>query len=73
MSKQKDVDQKSNSSQVDLLVRKLPWQCPDHPESEIKQTWDRTRYVFNGYPSGVGIDSNYKYECNECGRELAAP
>jgi len=53
--------------------RELPWQCPDHPDSKIKYTYDRTRYVFNGYPRGVGITSNYKYQCKECDRELAAP
>jgi hypothetical protein len=51
---------------------KLPWQCPDHPDAKIIESWDLTRYVYNEYPRGVGIKSNYKYECAECHRELAA-
>ena len=49
----------------------LPWACPDHPQAQIRRSWDQTQYVMNGYPAGVPLKSNYKYECAECGRELA--
>ena len=53
--------------------KKLPWRCPDHPQAQIKKSWDRTFFVYgDGYPRGSGLDSNFKYECSECGRELAA-
>ena len=53
-------------------MKELPWVCNDHPEAQVRKSWDRTYYVMNGYPSGSGIDSNFKYECAVCGRELAA-
>jgi len=49
----------------------LPWQCPEHPSAQIRKSWDDSRYVMNGYPVGIGTKSNIKYECAECGRELA--
>ena len=51
----------------------LPWRCPEHPDAQIRQSWDSTRYVMNGYPVGTGVKSNYRYECEECGKELASP
>lgn len=51
---------------------KLPWLCPDHPKSQIRHSWNQTHYVLNGYPAGTGIEGKHKYECAECGRELAA-
>jgi len=49
----------------------LPWVCPDHPDAQVRCSWDETHYVMNGYPAGTGIKSNFKYECAVCGRELA--
>jgi len=51
----------------------LPWQCPEHPDAKIRESYNVTRYVWNGYPRGTGEKNNYKYECMECGRELAPP
>lgn len=55
------------------MQSKLPWKCPYHPDSKIKESYDLTRYIYNGYPRGEGEKSNFKYECLECGLELAAP
>jgi hypothetical protein len=55
----------------EMTNKNLPWQCPDHPNARIKHSWDEKHYVFNGYPAGEGIKSKHKYECNECGMELA--
>ena len=49
-----------------------PYICGDHPEAQIKKSWDQNHAVLNGYPAGTGWGSNYKYECNECGRELCS-
>ena len=54
-------------------MKKLPWRCPKHPDAKILDSYDRTYYVFNGYPRGSGDDSNHKYECLDCGCELAPP
>lgn len=51
----------------------LPWTCPQHPEAQIRHSWDQTHYVMNGYPAGQGVRSNHRYECSECGTELAKP
>lgn len=51
----------------------LPWVCPDHPSAQIRHSWDQSHYIMNGYPAGLGIKSNDKYECAVCGRELAPP
>lgn len=50
---------------------KLPWVCPDHPNAKVLVSWDEKHSVMNGYPSGLGVRFNYKWECYECGRELA--
>ena len=50
----------------------LPWVCPDHPQAMIRHSWNRSHYVMNGYPAGTSIDSNHRYECADCGRQLAA-
>ena len=52
---------------------KLPWVCPQHPSAQIRHTWDQTHYVMNGYPAGNGISGNHRYECAECGTQLADP
>lgn len=49
----------------------LPWTCPQHPAAQIRHSWDQKHYVMNGYPAGSGFSSNHKYECAECGLELA--
>lgn len=49
-----------------------PWLCPDHPDAQIRRSWDQTQYVMNGYPAGVPLRRNFRYECAECGRELAS-
>lgn len=51
----------------------LPWVCPDHPKAQIRHTWDRTQYYLNQYPAGTPMDSAHRYECAECGRQLATP
>lgn len=50
----------------------LPWTCPQHPNAQIRHTWDETRCVLNGIAAGEGIKSKHRYECAECGQELAA-
>lgn len=51
----------------------LPWRCPQHPDAQIRHSWTRHQYVYgDGYPRG-GHDSDHKYECAECGLELAPP
>jgi hypothetical protein len=50
----------------------LPWTCLEHPQAQIRHLWDQSHYVLNGYPAGTGVQSNHRYECVECGRELAA-
>lgn len=63
-----------NANKTTDEVKALPWICPDHPEAQIRYSWDRTYYVFSdGYPRGGGVKTNHKYECAECGRKLAAP
>ena len=54
---------------------KLLWTCPDHPIAEIRHTWDRTPNFFkpNPWTGTEHLDRNHRYECSECGRELAAP
>ena len=49
----------------------LPYVCPEHPQAQIRHSWDQTHCVLNGYPAGTGWKSKHKYECTECGRELA--
>lgn len=51
----------------------LPWVCPQHPDAQIRHSWDQTHYVIGGYPAGEGIRSNHRYECVKCGTELAPP
>jgi len=52
-------------------VSSLPWLCPEHPKAQIRRSWDQTHYVMNGYPAGIGTRSNFRYECAECGLQLA--
>ena len=52
---------------------KKPYICPDHPNAQIRHSWDETHYVLNGYPAGLGTKNHHRYECVECGRELAPP
>jgi hypothetical protein len=49
----------------------LPWICEDHPDAKIRRSWDQNHYVLNGYPAGLGWKTNVRYECAECGKELA--
>lgn len=56
----------------------LPWVCAEHPEAQIRHTWDRTRTEVNLRPNcprqTIGeYDHNHLYECAVCGRELAPP
>lgn len=60
----------SETNKLDELQH-LPWRCPDHPDAMIRHSWDQTHYVLNGYPAGEGMRSNHRYECAECGRQLA--
>ena len=53
-------------------MSKLPWRCSEHPNAQIRHSWDEKHYVLNSYPAGAGIKSNHKFECALCGRELAA-
>jgi hypothetical protein len=52
---------------------KLPWICEEHPDAQIKHSYDETHTVLNGYPAGMGWTSKHKYECSICGKELAPP
>ena len=63
------LEKTTNAAPVDGDVI-LPWVCPEHPNAQIRHSWDQTHYVMNGYPVGTGIRSNQRYECAECGREL---
>jgi len=56
---------------VEHQSEKLPWICPQHPKAQIRHLWDQSHYVMNGYPAGLGIQSNHRHECAECGLELA--
>lgn len=56
-----------------MKFKEKPWVCPDHPDAKIRHLWDQTHTVLNGYPAGRGFSSNHKYECAECGLELAGP
>lgn len=53
----------------------LPWQCPEHPDAQIRHEWDETTLVRkDGWPLGPTRvpTSHHNYYCAECGRELAA-
>lgn len=50
----------------------LPWVCQDHPRAQVRRSWDRTQYSMNGYPAGIPMDSNERFECAVCGRQLAS-
>ena len=50
----------------------LPWKCPDHPNGQIRESWDEKHYILNGHRAGRGVKSNYRWECADCGRELKA-
>lgn len=54
-----------------MSENKLPWQCPDHPDATIKMEYEVTKYCWGGVPRGIGARRNYRFYCNECGRELA--
>lgn len=54
----------------------LPYVCPIHPGAQIRHTWDRTRSEANWGPYQPRVeistvDNNHRYECAECGTELA--
>jgi hypothetical protein len=49
----------------------LPRMCPEHPHAKVLVSWDEKQYVMNGYPSGHKLRLNRKWECRECGIELA--
>lgn len=49
----------------------LPWTCPKHPQAQVRHSWAETRYAMNGYPVGRPIRTQHRYECAECGLELA--
>lgn len=53
----------------------LPWLCEEHPNAQIRHTWDEDRYVLNQVEvSRMGFNRrNHKYECDRCGKELAPP
>ncbi len=53
-------------------VKQLTWQCPEHPDAQILHSCDKTREYLNGFLANV-LRTNHKYECCDCGRELAAP
>lgn len=60
------------------IETQLPWVCPEHPEAQIRHSWDRTRTEVNWGPyrprhTVSETESNHRYECAECGRELAPP
>jgi len=54
------------------MSEELPWTCPKHPMAQVRHTWDEKQYVMNGYPAGQPLKLNHKYECADCGLELAA-
>ena len=58
----------------DKLVNNiLPSYCRKHPKEQIRHIWDKKQWVLNGYPSGVGLDMNHRYECSICGLEVCSP
>jgi len=50
-----------------------PYQCPEHPDAKIVESWDEHTHLWSGRPRGNGWRDNYKYECFECSRELSPP
>ncbi len=54
-------------------IEELPWICPQHPKAQVRHLWDQNHYVLNGYPAGTGWKSGHRYECAECGLQLAPP
>jgi hypothetical protein len=57
----------------DKPTTELPYICKAHPAAGVRHTWNVQQYVIGGYPSGEGIQSDHRYFCDECGKELAAP
>ncbi|MFW6148140.1 MAG: hypothetical protein ACOC6B_07105 [Thermodesulfobacteriota bacterium] len=57
---------------TDNNEQSLPSVCPEHPDAEIRHTWDRKHYVLNGLPAGAGLDTNHRYECAVCGRQVCS-
>ena len=55
-----------------MMTHDPPYICPDHPDAQIRHSWDQKHCVFNGYPAGTGWQTNHTFECANCGRELAA-
>lgn len=50
---------------------KLPYVCPEHPKGQVKHTWDSDIYDY-GKRLTKPKEHNHRYECNVCGRQLAA-
>ena len=51
----------------------LPARCNEHPLVQVRHVWTRKQYVMNGLPAGMPIDSEHRYECAACGKELMSP
>lgn len=47
--------------------------CNDHPNAQIRHSWDET--FIGGGPGRLGapVQGNDIYECAECGRRLCSP
>lgn len=44
--------------------------CAEHPDALVRHTTERSHFVLNGHPSGLGAFLSETYECAECGRQL---
>lgn len=60
-------------SEVSKAAERLPWRCPEHPDAMIRHLYDQNHCVLNGYPGGTGWQSNHRYECAKCGRQVREP
>lgn len=61
------------SGMVNDKAGELPYLCPQHPRAQIRHLWDQTHYIMNGLPAGAGFRKNHRYECAECGLQVAPP
>lgn len=57
----------------DRNVSEKPWVCPEHPDAQVRHEWDRTRTDVRLTGASWESDTNHRYLCAVCSRELAAP
>ena len=53
--------------------KELPSVCSDHPQGQIRHSWDTT--FIGGGPGRLGnpVQGNDTYECAVCGKRLCSP